>query len=192
MHIPAALQRDLRALTEALDHSDADLSESLAQLAASVRQAVASYVGMSLLNTGTSQDIVLTVFEDDAERSLARTSIFLALLPTGAGDASVTGIVLYASRPGAFVDLAADARWLGVPDMVSLDLHLPAPPATRSTVLEDRSTIDQALGVLLAGGATPHGAKVALAERARTEQVTEAGAARRVLAELDSGPSAAG
>ena len=101
----------------------------------------------------------------------------------------VTGVVLYARVPGAFVDLAADAGWLDATRVVRVDEHLPArADSSASTYLLDQSTVDQAIGVLLARGATLDGARVALAERARAGRTTRAEVARRILAELDEGP----
>ena len=192
MPLPAALQRDLQALTDALDGPDADLSGSIATLAASARLAVESYLGLSVLvGSGSdpgSDDVVLTVYDDDADPAHARTSLLLTPPATGAPATGpiVTGVVLYARAPGAFVDLAADARFLDLAGAVDLDRHLPAPASSAaSTVLADQSVVNQALGVLLARGNTLEGARVALGERARVERVPTVGAARRILAELD-------
>ncbi len=119
----------------------------------------------------------------------------LTLSPTtdAACLAAVVGVVLYARVPGAFVDLAAEARWLAVAGAVRLDQHLP-PPAemATSTYLGDQSAVNQALGVLLAGGETLEGAQAALEERARTGRTTTVAAARRILAELEGGSSQEG
>ena len=191
MHIPAGVQRDLRALTDALDGPDADLSGSITALASSARLAVESFLGMALLIASGPRDIVLTAYDDGADPAQARTSLFLASPPTGgaAPESIVTGVVLYARVPGAFVDLAADARWLDDTAAVSVDQHLPAPTDTApSTLLGDRSTVNQALGVLLARGATLEEAAAALEERARAGIVTVVGAAQGILAELESSP----
>lgn len=188
MPIPAALERDLRALTDALDGPDADLSGSIAALASSARRAVGSYLGLSVLITVGPDDVALTLYDDNP--SQARTSIYLAS-PAGepAAERIVTGVVLYARVPGAFVDLAADAGWLDATRVVRVDEHLPArADSSASTYLLDQSTVDQAIGVLLARGATLDGARVALAERARAGRTTRAEVARRILAELDEGP----
>ncbi len=188
MQMPAALQRDLQALTDALDDPDADLAGSFTQLAASVRLTVESYLGLSLLVASWPDDTVLTVFDDFADRSLARTSLFLALsaAATSTDEPTLTGLVLYAATPGAFVDLAVDAAWLEVAHALSLDHHLPPPTdTTPSTVLADRSTVNQALGVLLSRGATLQRARAELRRRPEDGQVSEVGVARRILAELE-------
>lgn len=192
MHIPAALQRDLRALTDALDRPDADLAASLAELVASARLAVGSYLGLSLL---VGSEIGLSVFGDTADPSHASTSLFLGLSPTGGAkeESTVLGVVLYAGVPGAFVDLAADAGWLGVGGEVRLDQHLPAPTdPTSSTYLADQSTINQAIGVLVGGGATLEEARARLDEHARSGRVTRVAAASRILDELEGSPPQAG
>lgn len=94
--------------------------------------------------------------------------------------------MLYAITPGAFVDLAADARWLYVASDVRLDEHLPAPTdPTPTTYLDDQSTIIQALGVIVAAGATLDEATARLGEHARSGQVTTLSAAHRILAGLE-------
>ncbi len=187
MPIPASMQRDLRALSDALDDPDADLSGSIAQLAASVRLTSASYLGLSLLVASSPEDLVLPVFDEASDRSMARTSLFMSLSPSdGSSDEpTLTGIVLYAATPGAFVDLAADARWLDLADSLSLDQHLPAPADATPTVLLDRSAINQALGVLLARGITLEQAKVDLAGRADGGRMSRVDAARGILAEVE-------
>ncbi len=199
MHLPATVQQDLQALTDALDDPDADLSGSFTRLAASVRLTVQSYLGLSLLVASGPDDTVLTVFDDVADRSLARTSLFLALSATegSTDEPTLTGLVLYAGTPGAFVDLAADAAWLDVAHALSLDHHLPAPTdTTPSTFLGDRSTINEALGVLLSDGTTLQHARAELHHRAQDGRVSDVSAARRILAELDErsawGPVAGG
>ncbi|HEY0118000.1 MAG TPA: hypothetical protein VGC04_04395 [Cellulomonas sp.] len=191
MHIPAALGRDLRALNDALDSPDADLTGSITALASSARLAVESYLGLSLLVPAAPDQLLLTAYDDGADPAQARTSLFLTLPPApGTAVASVVvGVVLYARVPGAFVDLAADARWLDIAGVVDLDRHLPAPAETTpATYLGDQSAVNQALGVLVAGGRTLDDARSALAEQARADEMTTADAARRILAELDRNP----
>lgn len=187
MHLSGALQRDLRALSDALDLPEGDLLGLVTELAASVRLAVESYLGMSLLIASTP-DLALSVFDDAADPPRALTSLFLGLSPPGdvPAESTVLGVVLYARVPGAFVDLAADAQWLGATGAVRLDEHLPAPTdGAPNTYLEDLSTVNQALGVLVAGGSTLDEARARLDDHARADGATRVAAARRVLAGLD-------
>lgn len=66
-------------------------------------------------------------------------------------------VVLYAATPGAFVDMAADLAFLtGIAlDGADLDQHqsLAGEPDITG-VIQDQSVIDEAIGVLIAGGRT--------------------------------------
>ncbi|NYI42769.1 hypothetical protein [Demequina lutea] len=186
MHIASALQKDMRALTSALDRPNADLSQSLSRLTTSARSAVESFLGLSLL-VPSAPGTGFRVFAAGADPDLARASLFLGLYEAdpGAHEFATIGVVLYARTPGAFVDIAADALWLGMAGEVQLDAHLPVPTdPTPATYLQDESTINQALGVLVEGGATLDGARAGLGQRARSSHQTTASAARRVLDEL--------
>jgi hypothetical protein len=64
---------------------------------------------------------------------------------------------LYARRPGAFVDLAADLSWLGGDGLssVPLDDALGVDLDSSPTGLAQASTINQAIGILIERGFNP-------------------------------------
>jgi hypothetical protein len=77
-------------------------------------------------------------------------------------------VILYASVPGAFVDLAADLGWLTGRDHSShfLDRHLTRPADGTASVVRVSSAINQAVGVLIGTGRTPEDAHHYLVARA--------------------------
>lgn len=198
MRVPTALERDLRALSAALDGADADLVALLTDLAGSVRGVVESYLGLAVL-VGPAADGAPGILDEGCDLSPARASLFVGAPATSEPLPPwvPVGVVLFARTPGAFVDLAADASWLGIGAHVRLDEHVPLPAGwaagagvavgrTPHTYVSGQGAINQALGVLVAGGATLEEARAALGSRARGAGVTAAAAARGLLAELDA------
>lgn len=99
------------------------------------------------------------------------------LLPLSAANTGGAHILLYALNPGAFTDLAVDARTAtGLEDDVVIDGHLPPPtPFAAHRSLEavaDRSTINQALGLLIGEGYPPARAQTELTRRAAAAGVS--------------------
>lgn len=188
MRLDGELARELASLSRALETPD-DLTQAVEALAESATTTVASYLGLSLLLDGSGSSsstdgdpVVMTFLDGDAALGdvdvVIAASLLLPLLPTpltlSAGSAESAGspqsagsapglprvqIVLYASAPGAFVDLAADLAWLQGVELgaVEIDEHLTLALATEGAAgaLGRESVNDQALGVLLARGRTP-------------------------------------
>jgi hypothetical protein len=93
-------------------------------------------------------------------------------------------LILYATTPGAFVDLSADLAWLRRTGAtratdIALDQDLTPPVFRRIDIaLGVLSSIDQATGVLIERGSTPDQARSQLA-------VLSAASGRTLYAEAD-------
>jgi hypothetical protein len=182
VEISAALSTDLKALTDLLDEPGTDLEATLQALAADTRQAVDSYLGLTMTLVIDGYPITLTTVEPvEVETSLR--------LPLSAlGNAGLLGaLVFYAGNPGAFVDLAADLSFaLGLgPDVVALDQDLTpiSDPAglTGLTGLAEMSQVNQAIGILIERGHMPDSARTELHRLANLAQTTPHAAAHQLI-----------
>ncbi|MCW2523331.1 MAG: hypothetical protein JWO63_1666 [Frankiales bacterium] len=184
MEISAALTEDLRKLTTALDQPGVDLSDLVEQLAVSVTAAVDSFVGLSMVLVHNAHPFGLNVLRSAASWELARTSARLELAALSTAEPG-SSIVFYAATPGALTDLVADLGYaLGLPAAaMSIDENLPAHPRTGGG-LTDMSTLNQAIGVLLAQGHDPGSARRELRRLAGLAGSSQAVAAQRLLGEL--------
>jgi hypothetical protein len=170
----------LDALTEALDGSGDDLHTILGVLVDDLRAGISSFVGLSITVPGGQEPVTVTAMNSHT----AATSMLLPL--TSAMTADGGYIVLYAETPGAFTDLATDARTVtGLGADVVVDGHLPPPTpfAVQAGVdaLADRSSIDQAVGFLVGQGHPPAQAKAELARRAAATGMSLAQIAAQIL-----------
>jgi hypothetical protein len=193
--ISTALAADLAALTESLDEPGTDISQTLWQLGADTKIAVHSYLGLSAMFSVGGQRLEFTALEEDAEPEDIRASLRISLPPHIFGSehpATTASLILFAATPGAFLDLATDLTWLtgslGGHDTATFvldeDLTVLHDPATPSE-LKARSTIDQAIGVLISQGNTPEQAHQHLDLLAAYTRVDRPTAAETILAELD-------
>lgn len=188
MHVTAALSRDLALLARALDEPGSDLASTLHELTTGARLAVGSHLGLRLTTAGDAP-FTVTALEDHARPQDARSSLMVRL--PGQGDDLAAGtLVLYASRAGAFVDLAADLSWLTGVDLSScvLDQHLPLDvPAPHEPTVHATSVVDQAVGMLLGRGHLPDAARAGLDARAAADGTDRYAAAARTMAALEAG-----
>jgi hypothetical protein len=190
----AALAADLATLTETLDDSDAVIAETLQELAADARLAVRSYLGLSVAITVSGQQINLTALDDLTGPGDILASLLLPLplaKPDSNGAEPLIALILYAARPGAFIDLAADLSWLTHRDLseFALDEHLtlghdPDEPSGLGAV----SVINQAIGMLIARGHLPENAEREITARAARAGVDRHTAAGHILASLGDRP----
>lgn len=172
MALSAALAADLTMLTQALGRDDVDLQTELGELAAELRRAVSSYLGLSVTITMNTGQISFGAGEDP--RPLAAASLLIPLSVT-ANPRVETTLVLFAATPGAFVDLAADLAV--VPGVGSsalvLDGHLSRLAGPADSVgmdgLPAYVTINRAIGVLVDRGHTPDAARRELHRRAESD-----------------------
>lgn len=180
----AALARDLASLTAALGRPGTDLGSLLAGLSDRMRLTVPSYAGLSMTVVIDGRPITLGTMDRGGE---VATSMRLPLSSLGAAEPGSI-VVFYASQPGAFVDLAADADFaLGDGHhVVALDENLHPPPTTPGLDgLDVLSAVNRAIGRLIGDGHTPEGALVELNRRARASGVSQHAAALRVVRATD-------
>jgi hypothetical protein len=174
--IPTSVAADLAMLTDALDSSSSDIAATLAGLVAAATRSVPSFVGLSVLVGDPDARVEITTIEDRAHAARIRTSL---RFPLGGGPEAV-----YAAQPGALIDLAADLAWLtGRPlGDARLDEDLDGPAA--QSWLSRLSAVNQAVGVLIAGGLTQQGALAELDARASATGVERHLVAAAILARL--------
>lgn len=188
MTMNAAMVAALSLLTEALDEPGTDIEHSLQQLALAAAAAIPSYHGLSVIVPHSDPPLTLTILADGAKAGDIRTSLQVLLPTMGAGhDAATVAVILYASAPGTFVDLAADLAWLTEQPMgeITLDGHLTVPAAADIGVqLHAASDINQAIGVLIGRGYTPHQARRHLDIQAATNGSDRHAAAQLILTAL--------
>ena len=186
MRIRPTLPADLALLTAALDLPGVDIAATVSGLTSAALVAVPSYVGLSVGLPMAGSELT-TLAPDDG--TVVRTSLRLTLQTQPCRpvtDAASVVLVLFATSPGAFVDLAADLEWLttGSTADVLLDADVDRGRHRHLATPGSRSTIDQALGVLIEAGRTPSQAEGELDERALRAGVARQVAAAGLLASL--------
>jgi hypothetical protein len=183
------LAGELALLADALELPDAGVAETLTRLAADARNAVESYLGLSVAIAAHQTTFDLIFLTADVRPEQIRTSLLVPLAAAADGGEGSIALILYAGTPGAFVDLAADLAWITgrPPRDFALDEHrtLPANPTAGFAAL---TSINQALGVLIEKGSTPERARQELAARAATAGIELAAAAALILAALAAPP----
>ena len=95
---------------------------------------------------------------------------------------AVGELVLFATTPGAFVDLAADLARAAVTELVTfeIDTHLNSPVAL-SVGVDGFSMIHQAIGMLMSGGCPPEQARARIAHLAANDGHDLATVAMRII-----------
>lgn len=203
MEITASLAADLALLTTAhydpAAASTTDVVQTIVIFATDVRLAVPSFVGLTITVAEPREHapdrLVLRVrlLDEHVEADYIETTLRLSV-PTDSqqADRASIQIVLYATTPGALIDMAADVSFLtgSAFDSADLDQHRGmAYEPDIVGVLQAESIVGEAIGVLIAHGHTREQAYVELdlmAELAGTDRITEANA---ILATLTaSGP----
>ena len=200
MDFPTALLRDLLHLSSSVELDEDELGARMAALVTALRTAVPSYRGMYLTVVEDDEPVGLSAF-DSTEDGAITTSLRLPFAALAPGFHVGSRVVFYAASPGAFVDLAADiGHALHAPiifdglrprltespeddgqhgdglrdghESIVLDADLP--PATlvsRLTGLDDMSTINRAIGMLIDQGHHPDEARATLHRHAVTAGV---------------------
>jgi len=188
MDLPDDLLVALAALSDAISDDGTDLAAILAVLRDDLVAAVPSYLGLRLTVISDGNRTVIDAREPTAPIGAgAGASVRVPLgTVTGAVD---DDIVFYAAAPHAFDDLAGDARRLfGLDGQVQVDHHLDGFDSTDDSLsvrgLEQQSTINQAIGVLIDRGHTPQQASDELARRAQSDGHSLHRSAQLVLSEL--------
>jgi hypothetical protein len=185
--ITAAMAASLGILTAALDEPGTDIAHGLSQLALAAAAAIPSYLGVSILVSHSDPRFICTTLADGVFVGDRRTSLQVLLPTTGTGHDPAVAVILYATAPGAFVDLAADLAWLTgrPPADFMLDQHLAiAPGADTAAQLQAASDINQAIGVLIGRGYSPRQADGELDTHAANNRSDRHNAARLILDKL--------
>jgi hypothetical protein len=182
MRLPLPPLAQLERLSQALEGSGDDLQSMLSVLIDDLTAAVPSFTGLRITIPTRGEPVTLAAVDP----TVSRASVLLPLhlltdLPQG------SELVFYAAEPGAFDELAADTRaTYGLDGQVELDRHLPAPSAADVPVVtvegaEQRSTMNQAVGVLLDQGHLPEETSAILAARAAAANIKPLVAAQQIL-----------
>jgi hypothetical protein len=188
--LSAALAADLAMLTEALDEPGSDIERTLAQLAADAAAATPAFGGLTAAVRAGGQWMTITSLIDSVTIADIVTSLRIPLDVQGAPPDAY--VIMYATRTGALVDLAADLSWLtGRPlhAFVAEEDVAELPGLLMTEGLAARRTVDQALGVLIAEGCTLDEARTELDSRATRAGVDRGAAARIILDVLACGSS---
>ena len=194
MDVPPELIEGLTLLSDALDDPVMDLEAILSVLTDDLVSAIPSYLGLIItLHIDGNPVIVSTL--DSASNGRARASLLLPLMPPGPAAAGGS-VAFYSGTPGAFIELADDARWIfnliGPP---VLDGHLTvgrngSDPAGMHG-LTAHTSINQAIGVLIEEGHSPAGARDELARRSASTGRTLPETALQLLDDLEPPDGAA-
>ena len=183
MDLPTALLDDLLYLGDSVGSDDNELGTRLAGVVQAMLTAVPSYQGLDLTVYEHDRPVNLAAFLD-TDDGVITTSLRLPFAALRAGLHREGRLVFYAATPGAFVDLAADLGHVlqaavvffrpGLPaiDVADGDGNEPGhrdghrsivldadlPPRTRTsglTGLDEMSTINRAIGMLVDQGHLP-------------------------------------
>ena len=159
----------------------ADLEGGLAYLLADLRKASPSSIGLEVTTVVAGQDVRVAHFLPGVLPSDVVSSLQVPLQadPRGTSVNGPVQVIFYATRPGAFVDLA---HAQGFPlDRLELGETRPASTTAGVRGLERVSVIHRAVGVLIAQGVSPEEAQRQLAAEAEAAAVPLVGHARAVI-----------
>jgi len=176
-----ALVEGLTLLSDALDDPISDLQAVLSVLTDDLAAAIPSYLGLTVTLHVQDDSVILSTLNPGHED--VRASLLLPLLPAGPSEGTGS-VAFYSGTGGAFIDLADDAKWIfnlhGPP---VLDAHLPAAGSAPGGIrgLTALSDLNQAVGVLVEDGHTPHDAHTELRRRAHHAGQSIPDAAARLL-----------
>jgi hypothetical protein len=181
--LSARLAADLATLTEALDEPDSDIEQTLRVLAADAAAVTTTFAGLTAAVNTAGRWTTITTGYDGAMPADVVTSVRIPLTERAY-------LILYATRRGAFVDMAADLSWLTgrPPDDFVLDADVGELAATiAADDLRHGRAIDQAIGFLIGRGHTPEEAAAELERIASNDGGSRVAAAHVVLSSLDRG-----
>ncbi len=179
-----ALVEGLTLLSDALDDPISDLQAVLSVLTDDLAAAIPTYLGLTV--TLHVQDDSVIVSTLDTGHVDVRASLLLPLSAVGASEATGS-VAFYSGTCGAFIDLADDAKWIfNLDGPPVLDAHLPAAGSDPGGIrgLTALSDLNQAVGVLIEDGHTPHDAHTELRRRAHRAGQSIPDAAARLLGTL--------
>lgn len=176
----------LARLAAASGMSATELGPVFADLAADVRAAVPSYLGVTVTVDDTTGPATFTALDpvSPVDPPMVEASLDLTITHPGASARGPVTITLFAGAPAAFAALATElttAGWVLAIE-VAIDRHLGRLPAAGWPDLESAATIDRAIGVLVDRGHDPVAALAALRERAGPDAMMRT--AQKVLGSL--------
>ena len=181
MDFPHHFTHHLDGLTDALETPGTDLQTVLLVLIDDLTTAIPSLLGLNLtmMVAGDLVTLAATVSPDPPPAATSLHIPLHQLAPATPGSA----VTFYASRPGAFVDLAADVRHAySLDSHVVIDGHLQTSlTPSRVTGLVEFSMINRAIGMLIEHGHPPATARDELHRRAERAGRTLSGAAQHLL-----------
>ena len=183
MDLSAVLVADLVKFCREVDLAPGSVAGPLETLTGNLRRATDAYLGLQVV-LDQPYPLTLTVLPAGTAPEEIRTSLrlpwsvlTLGLAGTMTAEDPLSTLTLYADRPGAFVDLAADLAyaWRSPnsatprPDPAGIRLDLDLRPTSLVSGLvghAERSTIDRAVGFLIDQGYDADEAYPALVRRA--------------------------
>lgn len=195
LRITAALAAELIVVTDILDEPGLDVTDSLHRLAAVARAAIGSFLGLTITIVNDGQEVHFTAMEEPGPSTVIVTSLNVPLRSERHGPDTLrersehqpATLTLYAGQAGALIDLAADISWLtgGELQDALFDQHLVPPDSGGPRGLGASTTINQAIGVLIARGQLPDQARRQLDRWGEAAGGDRLSAARRLLGSLD-------
>ncbi|MDV8056277.1 MULTISPECIES: hypothetical protein [unclassified Rhodococcus (in: high G+C Gram-positive bacteria)] len=175
---------DLATLTESLDDPSIDLARFAGHLAADIDVAVSAVVSIMLTVVVDGERFEVSTATRSPHQGVVASSLEFTFAGRP-GSRSANQLLILSGTPGALVDFAADVGFaLGLAEgSAVLDRHLAHSGGTDcgpddQSSLADTSEVNQAIGVLVAGGRTVAEARAELrrlAERWNRSTVEEAG-----------------
>ena len=182
--ISTTLAADLEHLLRVLDLPDVDVAQAVDDLRDKVERVVPSFVGLSLTLLVSGQPVTLSSVTQD--RPTAASSLRLPLHLTSAATPG-SELVLFASTPGAFVDLAADLGYVLQADegVIQLDRGSATPNRSGLFGLPELAMVNRALGVLIGRGMTPEEAEIRMESEALLRGVEVFRVAASVLSDTE-------
>lgn len=154
-------------------------------------------MGLSVHASAHRRELGFTTLHDAVESSDITTSLRLELSTTDYPGSEpeefpTVVLILYATAPGAFVDLSADLGWLLGSSRASAivpDENL-TPPAFQpiETALAEDSSVNQAMGLLIGRGHTPGQARQELERLSHISMQSVGAQATQLLADLPIDP----
>jgi len=179
-----SLVEGLTLLSDALDDPITDLQAVLSVLTDDLAVAIPSYLGLTVILHVQDDSVIVSTL--DAGPEDVQASLLLPLSPSGSIE--ITGsVAFYSGTGGAFIDLADDAKWIfNLDGPPVLDAHLPVGGSDAGGIhgLTALSDLNQAIGVLVEDGHTPHDAHTELRRRAHRDGQSVPAAAARLLGTL--------
>jgi hypothetical protein len=183
-----SLASALAALSHGLDNRTVDdVGRGLGQVRAAVRKAVPSFCGLSIAIVLDGYPVTMTSPVPLGGGSRDAGAVTSLHLPLSVVAVPATGdLVLFATTPGAFLDLAADLAYATNAEagVFALDAHL-APSAGGVPVgVAGFSILNRAIGALIHRGCTPEQAHATITRSATDTGDDLATAAAGILANV--------